>query len=349
MKNYIKFLFDLDSTTGDRRHINEFVSDLLSGCAWMDEAKRKSQRAIFLAAAERGMTDLLNALSAFDVDVNQSGAPLHFAVLHGKVELVRFLLSSDSDTGMQDKDGWTALHYAAAVGDVAMLTLLLAAKADATIKDIIGREPLHYASRNGNVEIVRVLISEKIDVNAVDNMGWTGLHLAAKNAYVEIVEMFLVAKASWTIQDVEGRTAVDYALLPSEDTMVKASLIEALKNAGADVERRDKAQRTSLHRAALFKENSESALVIIQTLVECDVDLDAADEYGERALHFAVGGRKWDAARLLLTLGANLRLSNKNGIMPLDLLVRLEPRFEEARQIVGDLYMKAAGDDWPVL
>jgi ankyrin repeat protein len=319
MKNYIKFIFDEWVETGDRRRINEFFGNELLEADFepLDKAERESRQAMLLATAERGKTDLINALSSLGVKVDLMAPRLHFAVFFGDIELVRLLLTEE-DTRTTDQSGRTALHIAATTGDVPKLTLLLSAGADITIKDSEGKQALHYASEYGNSETVRALIA---------------------------------VKASWTVQDAHGRTAVDYAVLPSEVTIAKDSLIEVFKKAGADVERRDGAQRTSLHRAVLTCDNGyiESALVIIRKLVECDVDLDAADKDGGRALHFAVGRMIWDAARLLLTLGANLRLANKNGIMPLDLLERLEPRFEEAKQIVNDLHRKAGGNDWPVM
>jgi ankyrin repeat protein len=134
-------------------------------------------------------------------------SPLHFACIHGKLEVARYLVSEfHVDVGAVDSIGGnTALHFASRNGYLDVVQFLLENNATDTIS--CGLTALHMASRCGHLDVVQCLtrqLCSKVNSRGNDEMydGFTALHFATRNGYLEVVRyLVLHGKA-----DVEQRT-----------------------------------------------------------------------------------------------------------------------------------------------
>ena len=84
------------------------------------------------------------------------------------------------------------------------------------------------ASERGHVDYVRWVVGTGIDVNHVNDLGWTALLEAVvlgdgSRPYQDIVRALLAAGADPSIEDKDGRTALDHAR-----TKVQARIVRIL-------------------------------------------------------------------------------------------------------------------------
>ena len=126
-----------------------------------------------------GRTPLINAITSDKVNlakflinkacnVNQAiangdyqgSAPLHAAVGHGEVEVIKMLFSKGAKINSQTKDGSTPLHIAAMCDSEASATLLMQLGADPSIKNQKGQTPSDVAVAAGYTKIAEI-ISQK--------------------------------------------------------------------------------------------------------------------------------------------------------------------------------------------
>lgn len=109
--------------------------------------------------------------------------------------------------------------------------------------------PLHSACVNNNVPTVKKLLELSCEINATNDKGQTALHLAIYAGSVEIVKMLL---ASPLCADVNVYTENEWdGPLHMACEAGYRSITYALIEAGADVSKANKMERTPLHFAAL--------------------------------------------------------------------------------------------------
>ncbi|XP_056119330.1 ankyrin repeat and protein kinase domain-containing protein 1 isoform X1 [Rhinichthys klamathensis goyatoka] len=187
--------------------------------------------------------------------------PLIVAVLHKFYDIYSLLTERGADVNLSDGDQWTALHFAVQTGDDRAARLLLENKARACAKEKDGWTPLHLAAQNGHENIVRILFPR---LDAVDEQehqsGRTPLHVACMYGHLEIVKLLL--------------------------------------KKGADVNKQDNLQSSSLHLAA-----DEGHFRVVRLLVNSGADLKTVDKQSYSPLHFAALKGHTGICRLLLSNG----------------------------------------------
>src|SRR5256885_544816 len=108
-------------------------------------------------------------LCAFVVQIScafaGSRAALADAVEKKDLAAIRALIG-DSDVNAAQVDGMTPLHWAVHHDDLAVVKALLAAKANPNATNRYGVTPLSLACTNGNTEIVTLLLDAGADANA---------------------------------------------------------------------------------------------------------------------------------------------------------------------------------------
>ena len=139
--------------------------------------------------------------------------PLHEAVMHGHVEIVRALLANGARKNARAsmakcrsvqpsggkiasehvKGGHVPLHFAACSGQVEVVHALVEAGANVNILGGSRAEtPLHIASRHGHTSVMLALLRRRADINAGDRDNRTALHAAES---IPALELLLAAGA----------------------------------------------------------------------------------------------------------------------------------------------------------
>ena len=76
-------------------------------------------------ADEISVQTYLAANGSLGITDRNGRAPLHVAVRHGHIEILKQLIAAEADVNQRDVDGWTALHWAAQGGHADVCRLLL--------------------------------------------------------------------------------------------------------------------------------------------------------------------------------------------------------------------------------
>jgi ankyrin repeat protein len=146
--------------------------------------------------------------------------PLHFAVMDGRMEVVRLLLEWEGiNIDAVDSAGLTPLQYSVQNGHWEIVELLLKkGKPFATLNidavDSTGRTPLHSAVMHGRMEVVRLLLEwEGINIDAVDSAGLTPLQYSVQSGHSEMVELLLKKGKPFATLDYDRQCGVFEDLL----------------------------------------------------------------------------------------------------------------------------------------
>lgn len=140
--------------------------------------------------------------------------PLHEAVVHGHVDIVRTLLASGTRKNARAS---MAKCRSLQPGNGKMVSE----------HEVGGHVPLHFAARSGQPEVVHALADAGANVNILGgNQAETPLHLATRHGHTAVMLALLHRGADINAGDVDNRTALHAA--------VSVSVVEFLLAAGAD-------------------------------------------------------------------------------------------------------------------
>ncbi len=277
-----------------------------------------------------GMSGFLLAHGA-DANAQESGpSVLTWAVLAGRTEVVRLLLSSGARVGTRDVEGRTLLHIAARYGYDGIAGLLLAADAEVDAVDGSGHTPLDTAVLSAQSTVVPVLLHYGADPRRVRSQDGRGpLHEACIKGSAALIEMLVNAGADPAARDKSGQTPIDLALAyknrgaiaalehlalerrDCQETVDQAmqaatlrgrsELARLLLEGGFDINRPSPGGATYLHQAALKGQRK-----IVQLFLERGANLNALDETGGTPLHDAALAGNTEVIMLLLDHGASI-------------------------------------------
>jgi len=164
--------------------------------------------------------------------INKFGqTPLIFAAYGGHASIVDFLLHSGADprmAGGQYLPRMTALHEAALRGSFEIVRILIGAGVDVDAKAYWGRTALHMAvyggderDEEGRLMCVEALLEGGAEVNIMDIDGETALSYAVERGYENISEMLLSKDADPCGADVHGTTPVHHVIEKRNSTLFK--------------------------------------------------------------------------------------------------------------------------------
>lgn len=272
--------------------------------------------------------------------------PLHLATEIGCQEIVMLLLEAGAYINAKSsyEGNLTPLHLAVYYGHENVVGALINRKANMEVKwGYRGETPLLLAARLGRVAILEKLIKKGANIAAsIEGVGETAVMQAIHTPNViEVVQLLLRAGADPNVTDVEGRTAVHYALqlCPQKECI---QLLECLIGAGANlnipsldgstplhtaayIDLRDRMHDTNLRKLkAKFSKDSINEVYAYRCAVQEAPFPRRADVEGEGAIA--------EIVKLLLVCGARGTPRNLDGDNPLQCAIK--NRNEEAALIL---------------
>ena len=161
-------------------------------------------------ACVNGDEAIVTALLAAGANANAAlpggETALMTAARTGRTGPLKALLARGAVVDAKDRKGQTALMWAAADGHAEVVELLLKSGADKLARVKSGFTPLHFATREGRIPVVRALLTAGVDVNdpietergggRLPSNGTSALLLAVENAHYELAVELLKAGAN---------------------------------------------------------------------------------------------------------------------------------------------------------
>jgi ankyrin len=243
-------------------------------------------------AARQGQIDAVKALLEGGSNINQKdvdgNSALVLALLNKHYDLGQVLISQGADVNLANKDGRTPLYTAVEIRN----------------EDYSPRPALHDNDKTTAMDIIKLLIAKKANVNAqlthsvelhkfaqdggdkTLGEGATAFMRAARSADLEAMRLLLANGADPKLANKDGLTAL----------LVAAGVSWADKIRGSDAD----------------------ALEAVKICVELGLDVNAATDRGETALHGAALRGANGIVTYLVDKGGKLDAKNKQGFTPLD-------------------------------
>jgi ankyrin repeat protein len=314
-------------------------------------------------AATRGHTEiaeiLLNAGAKPNSPNTRHNTALLEAARHCDLETTLLLLRHHADVSRQNNSKETPLVHACACSDPSLARVLLQAGADANSGAIDKKNSIYIAAETRNYTLVELLLEHGADPTVPDEDGQTAALLAAvagneglagaiepprlpisrrtEHAGTKALMLAIYADQGDTIGRLFKAGVSPNAVRWRGDTALwvavnlrKLKAVEALINAGADVNRTSSGLTILMHAAnrpapdrwALSEADYDASVIefkkhrplkrrepvqgtIIERLVQAGAKIDARDRNGTTPLLVAVTFGSVDAVKTLLDLGAN--------------------------------------------
>jgi uncharacterized protein len=305
----------------------------------------RGQTALMWAAAE-GHADIVSLLAAH-------GAELNIRSYDRDTSLPK--MAAGTPAAPIARGGLTALLFAARQGEIDAAKALLDAKADINAVDSDGNNALTLAILNTHYDLTEMLIDRGADPNIAAKNGRTALYSAVemhdvdwsprpahketdKTISMDIIKALIDHKANVNAQLTAPAPIEKHAQDMGDKTMgagttpftraarsADIELMHFLVDKGADPKLVGKDNQTALMVASgvawtdHIKGTEAEALEAVKLCVSLGLDVNAATDKGETALHGAAHRGADSIAKYLVEKGANVNARNKRGFTALDL------------------------------
>ena len=286
-----------------------------TGEAWGDTVLLKAVRQGHLIGCQLLLQEALSLMS--EAHRQTGNSVCHEACLHRHFAILQVLLEAGASVNERnlDKDscvhsllrgqiGSLALSRSATLETERFLELLLTYGASLDDINAWGEFPIHLPSAGAS------------------QVNWILQHVEEQKGNEEYVAM-LKAKNS------NGRNAIQCAASQGDLGRV-AGLWERYKQANISIDLGDITTSTGETILHLCANSEEFAGLCENLLIEANCPVDAANQSGDTALHFAVRADNVEATYALLENGANATLKNQAGLSPISVALQ--------RTAVGSIY-----------
>jgi uncharacterized protein len=324
------------------------VRQLIAHGATVDAKENNYGETALMWAAAENHPEAAKVLMEHGADVNARSNPLEYSKDRFGLEGVMTILPHGH---------WTALMYAARQGSLAAARALADAHADLNLTDPDGTTALILAIINAHYDTAVMLVDKGADPNLADSAGMAALYAAVDmNTLGEIYGrpsrtfpdesdalglMKALLRHGAKVNTQLTSATLTRAHTPGDGNLGPGTtpLMRAARNADADAMRlllangadpslRERNGTTALmlaaglgHGLGVFSKEyaTEPAMLeAVKILVDQHVDVNAADNAGETALHFAAVASD-PVVSYLAAHGANLEPKDKQGRTPLDM------------------------------
>lgn len=199
------------------------------------------------------------------------------------------------------------LLQAAAGGDINAVRLKIQSYPElVNASNDMGETPLSRAvgALRPKPELVRFLLDAGANVEGAEADRFVPLHIAAGKGEIGIIELLLARGAQINRRDALGHTALWYAVAANQRRAA-----QFLIQRGAEI---------SIFEAAALGNTRK----LFELLARDPALLNARDEAGMTALHWAVLRNQEGAVKFLVKRGANVTLADRSGATPVELAIR---------------------------
>jgi len=184
-----------------------------------------------------------------------------------------------------------------------------------------GKTALMVASKRGDLSLARALMAVGARVNRVTQTGGNAFMFAVLGNHIDLAKWLAEQGANVGAVGSNGWSAVTIAA-----AMGHNELLAWLTTQDTPIDKADVYRFTPLMRAA-----DNGHLTAAKLLIDSKaVDVNAADEWQNTALHFVINNKNGEMLALLLESGADMQKPNRDGITPASMM----SRWPAAQQIV---------------
>ncbi|OMO60459.1 hypothetical protein CCACVL1_24150 [Corchorus capsularis] len=226
-------------------------------------------------------------------------------------------------------NGRTLLHHAILCNNAQAVEFLLNCGADVefSVKTTSKTElrPIHLAAKLGYAEILQCLIVAGCNINSQTAFGDSPLMICARYKHEDCLKALALSGADFGLVNSAGQSAISIAGLNRWTNGFQNAVMDVIQ-AG----KTPQSSNPSVFSPLMFTIQANDIEALKKLLEQADIDLNEQDDDGYSALMMAASGSHVEAFRLLLSVGANIKLSNKFGETAISLL--------ELNQINGDIF-----------
>ncbi|XP_063448238.1 uncharacterized protein LOC134727781 [Mytilus trossulus] len=279
-------------------------------------------------------------------DIHSKDIALGGSCYMGTIDLVKWLISRNSDVNYCTENGWFPLLWASQEGHVDVVNELLQRSADVNKCNNNDASPLYIASQEGYVDVVKELLQHSADVNKCNNNGASPLSIASQEGHVNVVKELLQHSA-----DVNKCTNEDASPLSIASQNGHVDVVKELLQHSADVNKCNNNDASSLyiasqnghvdvvkellqHSADINKCNNNisplniasqnghvdviacynNMMEVVHVLLQChDVDVDLCDDDGCSSLYWASKNGHVNVVKELLKHSADVNKCDFRG------------------------------------
>jgi ankyrin repeat protein len=258
---------------------------------------------------------------------------VHLAALSGHSDMVPRLLAEGLEVNHQDSSGATPLLLAARQGNFTVASQLLTAQANPSVSDKGYHTPLHAASANGYLDIVRLLLRHGAKIDAKNGRRNTPLHLALENNHADIALVLLqecshsknIANRYQHRASTHSERRVEIsAHATGHDLAAAAFSNQRTADEDLEGERGSSAPKVVHHSSAVVNSSSETVITTTETKIPKLFRVDSQNAAGLTPLSLAIKGNHVRVVKDLVSHGANVSITDREGMAPLHYAATVE-------------------------
>lgn len=279
------------------RYLFEIVHDALPVVEKMRVGVYERRSQIWKERSKR-WNDILMKLGKIPDSQGETGDELCIASATGNCFYVsRLLTGTNLNANMRDSLGRTPLIVASMFGHTTMVAQLLSSGAKVDILDNDGRTAIHHASIRGHTSINHILCS-RTEVSGVvdmrDNTGQSPLDLAINNNDGATVALLIFYGAK------DSDNYATKSLLEKSIRYGSPAAVKSMSPTSQYINSKENG-RTPLHWST-WRDSREG----IRVLLRVQADLQAKDDLGQTALHYAAMKGRAEIIRMLIASNATV-------------------------------------------
>ncbi|KAL8935901.1 MAG: hypothetical protein Q9216_005200 [Gyalolechia sp. 2 TL-2023] len=294
----------------------EIIRKLLVSRADVQATHTSTRRHALAEASFHGHTRTADLLidegCSLEQTDSEGNTALHHACQQGHLAIAKSLIFHGAPIDATGSEGRSALHFAMEAPTYQNIVMLLIQhKAHVNARDASHRTPLHIGAHQGNLAMCNYLLSEGTQLDAREVQSKTSLHLASEAGHYDLVQMLLYQSQLYPTS-MTFLAASFAAVEHGHVRITKAFFSQGLKL---------QELKRDMHKPLTLAAKS-GYLAMVELMVQEECDLNARDEGGWNALHFASHYGHYQVIETLLTSGVSAKATTSRKETPLILAIK---------------------------